>query len=329
MSDRRIHLALASASLAVLVTASAVHAQAASPTPTADAAEADGAPTAVREGWTLVAGENPPFSIELPPEWSQTDDDGLVGATSTAGESLLLTVDEPPDETEFDAYVTRVERALEKRLKRAVPTVFRRTGSGLVARLDQAPGKRRAGSEHTALFLFPTCDDGARTLSISGMPPGAALDAAPDAWDRIATAVNPCSAEQAAELVLTPEEATLAAAYHELATEVNDKREPIVARLEKGGAVADWTKAAGRFGRLYGEYAPRMEALPWTPDTAPLGATLATAYRDAADLFIGLSKLRNAKAINARLGQSDPVLEAISSAGRAIRLALGLPTVPR
>lgn len=329
MSNRRTTLFLASACVTLLLTTSAVHAQTTTPTPEPGAAEVASLASGTREGWTLLTGEEPAYSVQLPAGWEPTVGEGLLDATSIADETLIFTVGKPTEETDFDAYVTRVEKSLEKRLKKAVPTVFRNTGSGLVARLDQAPGKRQAANQHAARFLFPPCADGARTLTITGERPAAGEDGAPDTWDQIAAAVNPCSAEPAEQLILAPEETELAAAYFELATELNDKREPIASRLDRGGAIAGWTKAAGRFGRLYEQFAPRMAALPWTPETAPLGGTLVTTYRDVADIFIELSRLRTANAINARLAQAETALAPITPTGRAIRLALGLPTVTR
>ena len=154
---------------------------------------------AIREGWVLVSGAEPPFSLALPPGWSQgaAADDSLAVATSEAGPSLVLASGESPVEADFDAYVTSVEKRLEKQRKGDVPTVLRMAPTGLVARLELAPGKRQEASEHSALFLFPACEDGHRSLTVSGDPPLSPAGGAPDEWDLIASAVNPCSADPA------------------------------------------------------------------------------------------------------------------------------------
>jgi hypothetical protein len=226
--------------------------------------------------------------------------------------------------------VTRVEKKLEKARKGNVPTVFRSGPEGLIARLEQAPGKRQSAAQHSALFLYPPCPDGARTLSITGAPPAATEDGSPDEWDLIAGAVNPCSTEPAAEPVLDPAVSELAAAYFVLADEANGKISPIVSQLNRGGAISRWAKTAARLGGVYEAYGPRFEALAWTPESSPLGDRLVSAYARTADLFSDeLAKARTVKAITSRYDDIDAVFLEISDAGRAIRLALGLPTVAR
>lgn len=89
-----------------------------------------------------------------------------------------------------------------------------------------------------------------------------------------------------------------------------------------------WAKNAARSGDLFAEYGQRFDDLPWTAETRPLGDAIVAAYTDLADLFQDrLSKVKNDRAINKGIEESDRTFGAIDEAGRTIRLAIGLPTV--
>jgi hypothetical protein len=322
MFDRRGGTALCIVGLSLALTAGSTLAQ----------AEPEISGAAVREGWVAVSGSGPAFSLQLPPGWSQgaAGPDDLAVATSEAGAFLALSTDDVTTDTDLDAHVTSVEKRLEKQRKGNVPTVFRMTPAGLVARLELAPGKRQQATEHSALFIFPACEDGTRTLTISGLPPAATEGGAPDEWDLIAGAVNPCSADPTPEPVVDGLTAELAAAYHAFATETNARTDPLVRRLQQGGSVSRWTRTAGAFASVYEERLPLLMALPWTPETRSLSDAMAGAYTGLIDLFGGrLAKARNARTINRSFDEIDEAFAALTAAGRAIRLAVGLPSVSR
>ena len=124
--------------LAGLVPVSAL-AQSPSAEVSADAASSaqSGAMSSVRDGWTLATSDAPAFSVQLPPDWSQSAATSGIAATSTAGEALATTPEALPDEADFDTWVTRVETDLEKAAKDDLPTTFRQVGTGVVARIDE------------------------------------------------------------------------------------------------------------------------------------------------------------------------------------------------
>ena len=322
MFDRRGGTALFIVGLSLALTAGGTFAQ----------AEPDPSGAAVREGWVAVSGSGPAFSLQLPPGWSQgaAGPDDLAVATSEAGAFLSLATDDVTTDADFDAYVTSVEKRLEKQREGDVPTVFRMTPAGLVARLELAPGKRQQATEHSALFLFPACEDGARTLTISGLAPVEPEGGAADEWDLIAAAVNPCSADPIPGPVVDALTAELAAAYHAFATETNARTDLIVGKLEQGGSVARWARTAGALAAVYEERLPVLMALPWTPETRLLSDAMADAYEGVIDIFGDrLAKARNARTINRSFDEIDEAFAALTAAGRAIRLAVGLPTVAR
>jgi hypothetical protein len=284
---------------------------------------------AARAGWALYQRQEPAISVQLPTGWQEVAGDGTFAASGPAGEMLELAVEDVPGDVDFDAYVTRQEKVLEKSRKQSVPTVFRMTSSGLVARLDQAPRKGEPAGSQTSLFLYPTCDDGARTLTIVGSPPEPTLDGSPDAWDEVAAAVNPCAADPAAALMIDPEVAALAGQYYALVTAQNAKVAELQAVLSRGVTVAEWRKQSRKIGTALTDTSERLEALPWTEETRPLVDALMAAYADETEVWTELSTARNVRAVESKFDDLDRAGTARTTAGRAIRLALGLPTVSR
>jgi hypothetical protein len=219
-----------------------------------------------------------------------------------------------------------VEKALEKRGKRDVPTALRATSSGLVARLDQGRPKGEPAGTQTSLFLYPTCDDGPRTLTIAGGSPEPTLDGSPDAWDEIAASVNPCSSDAAAELLLSSETVALGGQYFALVTKSNARYNALTEAAGSGPTVNVFNRLAGRIATVLTENSELMDALPWTEETRPLADAIMAAYADEIGLWTELAAARNAPAIESRFDDLDRTAAAIGVAGRAIRLATGLPT---
>ncbi len=71
----------------------------------------------------------------------------------------------------------------------------------------------------------------------------------------------------------------------------------------------------------------RLDALPWTDETRPLVDALMAAYADATQVWVGLAKARNVRAIESQYEDLDRTAVAQRAAGRAVRLAIGLPTL--
>ncbi|CAN5738327.1 hypothetical protein BH23CHL8_BH23CHL8_29090 [soil metagenome] len=285
--------------------------------------------TGVKDGWTLSLRQQPALSVQLPAGWQEIAGEALVTASGPGGETLELAVGEVSEDADFEAYVARVEKALEKRRKQSIPTVFRAASSGLVARLDQARRKKEPAGTQTSLFLYPTCDDGTRTLTIVGASPEPTSDGAPDAWDEIAASVNPCSADAAAELALSPEQIALGEQYLAVATKQNADYFEQFAVLQKGATVPVWRGQSGAIASVLTDTSALVDALSWTAETRPLADALMAAYADEIQIWSGLATVRNVRAIDAQQGALEPAGEAKSAAGRAIRLALGLPTLPQ
>jgi hypothetical protein len=281
----------------------------------------------VRVGWSLWARQAPAVSIQLPAGWHEVVGDALFMATGPAGETLELATGPVSDDADFDAYVARVEKGLEKSRKQQIPTVFRATSSGLVARLDQARRRKENAADQTSLFLYPSCVDGNRTLTIAGTLPEPATEGSPDAWDAIAAAVSPCTVDAAPESLLSPEVVAVGQQYFTLLTEINGKATAIDDAINRANTVAVWRKQARKMAALLTDASRRVAALPWTEETRPLADALLTAYADEIPVWVRIESARSPAAIEGQFDDLDRVGTVRSAAGRAIRLAAGLPTV--
>ena len=216
------------------------------PADTAPGASIDG----VRDGWTLAANEDPTFSVQLPPGWTQGATTSGIAATSTAGEALTATPESLPDEADFDAWVTRVETDLETAAKDNLPTTFREVGTGVVARIDEGTSGGAPEGQVTAHFLFSLCAEGALTMDITGPAPAPTEGGAPDAWDDIASGVNPCAADPAPERVLDPELARRGAVYFDVVTRANAAANKAYEPIAVDTTLNVWRKQSAMIGRL-------------------------------------------------------------------------------
>jgi hypothetical protein len=318
---KAIALALATAATASLWAAAPALAQ--------DDAGTDpstGSADAVRSGWTLHTSDDPMFSIQVPAGWAvDPASDDLFGATGPAGESLVVRLDDSAPGEPFEGYSTRIEGVLEAELNEPVPTVLRTVPGGLVARLDlPSDGDEVA----TSRFLFAPCADGARVLEIAGPATDPSPDGAPDAWDRIAASVSPCSTEPVAEIVLDPATAELAAAYFTTALILNDRIGRAIDRVERRQTYASYRRNARRVSAEYADGRKRIAAYPWTPETRSLAKPLLDAYADQVAVFRKLGRATTDRQVQAGARESIRNSERIAAAGRAIRLAIGLPTLP-
>ncbi len=281
----------------------------------------------IRPGWTLFVRTEPAVSIQLPAEWQEVVGEAIFTASGPAGETLELAAGSTSRDADFEAYVARLEKSLEKSRKQSIPTVFRTTSSGLVARLDQPRRKKESAGTQTSLFLYPTCEDGTRTLTITGAPPEPTPDGSLDAWDELAASVNPCTVDAVTELVLTPEVVELGARYLELMTDQYAEYLAHFSVLQEGATVPMWRKQSAVLATVQADTSELVAALPWTAETRPLGEALRAALADESQVWAGLATVRDVRDIDKRQGELGPTGAAKAAAGRAIRLALGLPTV--
>jgi hypothetical protein len=301
----------------------------------------------VRAGWTLHASEAPAFSIQLPPGWDiDPASDGLLGATGPDGETLVVRLDENATGESLDSFAKQSGRAIKDELEALVgdgrlsldgrpviSTVFRQAASGLVARLDGPSGQRMDDptveeGQATARFLVPPCEDGARTLEITGPALEPQPDGAPDAWDSIAASVSPCSSGASPELVLDPAVTALRAAYWAMAQDINP---PLVAAFDElggGGTAKKWTKDSVRIADLYDDQAERILDLPWTTETRPLAEAVAAKYDEASTFFRKtMARAISDRAFRTADKENTRIQASTTEAVNAARMAIGLPTV--
>ena len=110
-----------------------------------------------------------------------------------------MRLDESATGETLDRFATRSGRAVEKELealvadgrididgKPVITPVSRKVASGIVSRLDLPSGDRSDTPEDEAVlatprFLVTPCEDGARTLEITGPAPAPQPNGAPDA----------------------------------------------------------------------------------------------------------------------------------------------------
>ena len=90
---------------------------------------------------------------------------------------------------------------------------------------------------------------------------------------------------------------------------------------------SEQTRAHGKQIPILTDASERLDALPWTDETRPLVDALMAAYADATQVWVGLAKARNVRAIESQYEDLDRTAVAQRAAGRAVRLAIGLPTL--
>ena len=238
-------------------------------------------------------------------------------------------------------YTERSWRAVEKDVEALLadgrdvaggtPTepVYRQAAGGPVARLGVARSEDEVsdGSHVTARFLTAPCEDGARTLEITGPAPQPGTDQGPDAWDSIAASVSPCSSEPMPELVLGPEVVALRAAYVAVGEEVNPKLVASVDELFSGGSFKKWAKDSRRVADVYDEYVQLFPGLPWTAETLPLSEaqTASISVSSAAFYRTRLAKATTNREIDRLIKQVERLDASLLPATAAVRLAIGLP----
>lgn len=295
----------------------------------------------VRTGWTLHTLVEPAFSIQLPPGWAiDPASDGLVGATGPGGETLVARLDESAAGKPLGTHTERSWRAVEKDVEALLadgrdvaggtPTapVYRQAAGGPVARHGVARSEDEVGdgSHVTARFLTAPCEDGARTLEITGPAPQPGTDLGPDAWDSIAASVSPCSSEPMPELVLGPEVVALRAAYLAVGEEVNPRLFAAVDELFSGGTFQKWAKDSRRVADVYDEYAQLLPEIPWTVETLPLSEAQTAKYREMAAFYrTRLAKATTNREIDRLIKQVERLDVSLLPATAAVRLAIGLP----
>ena len=298
---------------------------------------------AVRAGWSLYTSDAPAFSMQLPAGWVvDPTADGLLVATGPSGESLALRVDESAASEPLESYTKRSWRSVEKAVEAlladgrdvaggtpAEPT-YRQAAGGPFARLGVARSVDEVSDDsHVAVrFLTAPCEDGARTLEISGPAPEPGLDGGPDAWDSIAASVSPCSSEPMPELVLGPEVDALRAAYFARGEEVNPRLFAAVEELYSGGTFQKWAKDSRLVADVYDEFVQSNPGLPWTAETLPLAEAQTAAFREMAAFYrTRMAKATTNKEIDRLIKQAERLDASLLPATTAIRLAIGLPAV--
>ncbi len=297
----------------------------------------------VRAGWSLHTSDAPAFSIQLPAGWVvDPAAEGLLVATGPNGESLALRLDESVAGEPLESFTQRSWRSVEKDVEAlladgrdvaggtpAQPT-YRQAAGGPFARLGVARSADEVSDDShvTARFLMAPCEDGARTLELTGPAPEPVLDGGPDAWDSIAASVSPCSSEPMPELELGPEVDTLRAAYVARGEEFNPRLVAAVDQLYSGGTFAKWAKDSRRVADVYDELVQSNAGLPWTAETLPLAEAQASKYREAVSFFRDrMAKATTNRQINRLVKQHERLDASILEASTAIRLSIGLPAV--
>jgi hypothetical protein len=311
--------------MALLVPAGVLAQAGTSPSPSLVAASTTAGAAGSPEGFW--SGDDPAWSMTLGGDWQVTPGDSLLSATGDGPSQLRLTTEELPGGSSFDEDAGLVEERLEAAAGKDVDLdlTFRRTGIGTVARIAYPPD---AQGEHS-VFLFPACPDGLRTLDLTGSPSGSDVPGGPDQWDVIAASVNPCSAEPAAVLEVSPEVQALAAAYLELASASNERIDRVARPIIKGANVKVWNRVMKQIRSYRSETIEGVEALAWTPDLVPL----VDEYVDATNALIDREgrfvTARMARDLEKNLKPWSAQLDAAGAAAGRLRLALGLPTLPR
>jgi hypothetical protein len=304
---------------------------------------ADGSDTAgdgVRAGWMLHTSDEPAFSIQLPPGWAiDPSADGLFGATGPDGETLVVSLDESATGVPLGTYTERSWGAVEKDVEALLadgrevaggtPTepVYRQAAGGPVARHGVARSEDQVsdGSHVTARFLTAPCEDGARTLEITGPAPQPGTDQGPDAWDSIAASISPCSSEPMPELVLGPEVAALRAAYLAVGEEVNPRLFAAVDELFSGGSFKKWAKDSRAVADVYDEFVRLLPGLPWTAETLPLSEAQTAKFGEMAAFYrTRLAKATTNREIDRLIKQVERLDASLLPATAAVRLAIGL-----
>ena len=274
---------------------------------------------------TLFTGTDPAFSLALPSGWTPTEGPAVFEATGPAGETLVLATGPVAAETTFDQYVERVEADLQAD-GASVPTSQRRAGSGLTARLETAAA---TATVPTSLFLYPTCVDGTRTLTITGRPAAAPTTGGPDEWDAIAASVNPCSADAAPVLVIAPEVLALGTAYADLANRFQAELTSPMAPLVEGAVVKVWNRNMKKVATSTRDFAADVEAMAWPDAVRPFAAALTAAARAVADSEQPFVRARTNKDIRRTFPAWGRAQDAMRSAAAALRFEIGLATAPR
>jgi hypothetical protein len=336
---RRASLALAVVAVGSLSGTGAALGQGDEPTDGTATGTSDG----VRAGWTLHTSDAPAFSIQLPPGWAiDPAIDGLLGATGPDGETLVVRLDQDATGEALDAFTKASWRAVQKdvegllsdgrNIAGGTPSEpsYRQTAGGPVARLGLARsadlGEVSDGSHVTARFLSAPCEDGARTLEISGPAPEPGPSGGPDAWDIIAASVSACSAEPMPELVLGPEIDALRTAYLARAEDINPKLQAAADRLLDGGSFKKWAKDARSVADVYDELAESNPGLPWTPETLPLADPQTATFRQLATFFrTKMAKAKSNKEIDRLIKQWEGLDASLLESTTSIRFAIGLP----
>jgi hypothetical protein len=307
----------------------------------------DGAATTttsgVRAGWTLHTSDAPAFSIQLPTGWTlDPATDGLLGATGPDGETLVLRLDESATGESLDAFTKASWRSVEKDIEALLSDgrniaggtpsqpVYRQAAGGTVARVGLARsadlGEVGDDSHVTARFLMAPCEDGARTLEISGPAPAAVPDGGPDAWDSIAASISPCSSEPMPELMLGPEVDALRAAYFARAQDINPRVLAAANELLGGGTFKEWAKDARSVAAVYDELVEANTELPWTAETLPLSEALVAKLREISAFFrTKMAKAKSNKQIDKLIKQWERLDASLLEVSTPVRFALGLP----
>jgi hypothetical protein len=223
-----------------------------------------------------------------------------------------------------------VETELETSAKINLLTTFRQVGTGLVARIDEGTTAGDAAGEVTSHFLLPLCPDGALTMDITGPAPAGMENGQPDAWDMIASGVNPCATDPAPERVLDPEVVAAGPRYLALVGPANAATTKAYGPLSKDTTLKVWKKQAAKIAAIVKRLVADLQAESWPASVQPQMDALIAADQDAAKLWgKTFAKAKNSKGITSHYDDLDAVNAGTRAAGRALRLALGLPTAPR
>ena len=287
--------------------------------PIADPTVTSAAPTTPP---VLVTGASPAFSMALPTEWQVGEGEALLQATSPSGASVVLANGTVAPAATFDAYVTAVEKGLEKKAGTDLPTTFRKTGIGIIARIETAGHLARP----TSLFLFPVCPDGARTLTLSGAPTAGATPIEPDSWDLLAATVNPCSADAAPAFVVDPAAAALGVQYMALADDWIERMTVAYKPLERSVPVKVWNTQMTKIAAIDLEFMNGVAALPWTPELQPLADAWHGAHEGFQAAYRGMARTKTVRGIDALQRQLDAARPGGVAASAALRTELGLAT---
>ena len=173
--------------------------------------------------------------------------------------------------------------------------------------------------------LTAACEDGARTLEISGPAPEPGQAGGPDAWDSIAASVSPCSSEPMPELVLGPQIDALRAAYVARSDELNPRLSQGVDDLFSGGTFKKWAKDSRGLADVYDEFVSSNPGLPWTSETLPLAEAQTAKFREIETFY--RTRMANAatnKEIDRLTRQLEGLDASLLEATTAVRLAIGL-----